>query len=460
MKHLISITLFLIFGILTLSAQTFAELKAKAEKGDAEAQLTLAMGYFYGGDFDDLTLKPNPNEAVKWYRKAAEQGNAVAQRALGLMYLNLEGFSLLPQDVKLGISWLQKAANAEAQSALILAALYLADEEFAALEIKPNYAEAVKWFHKLIEGEIEDCQFGCREQNIAMNILGEMYEKGQGVEKDYLQAVELYRQSAEQENDEGQYNLGRMYENGYGVPKNDKKAVEWYRKAAENYSEDANDALFRLTGERIDLEGNEDAEPVEDDDPNNPNGVDYQFNLGLQYYNDGDYVQAYEWWLKAADQGNLSAQGNIGVMYHNGKGVAQDYQEAVKWYRKAAEQGDAFAQNCLGICYYFGNSVKQDYKEAVKWFRKAAEQGYSESQNRLGSCYFKGTGVTLNYNEAAKWYRQAAEFGHMDAQHNLGVCYQNGLGVQKNETEAVKWYSKAAEQGEANAKAALERLKK
>ena len=38
------------------------------------------------------------------------------------------------------------------------------------------------------------------------------------------------------------------------------------------------------------------------------------------------------------DQGNAEAQINLGVLYANGWGVAQDYVEALKWYRKAADQ--------------------------------------------------------------------------------------------------------------------------
>ncbi|HIF93894.1 MAG TPA: sel1 repeat family protein [Myxococcales bacterium] len=47
---------------------------------------------------------------------------------------------------------------------------------------------------------------------------------------------------------------------------------------------------------------------------------------------------------EAAEQGDADAQNNLGVMYANGYGVAENYAEAVKWYRKAAEQGDASAQ--------------------------------------------------------------------------------------------------------------------
>jgi uncharacterized protein len=57
--------------------------------------------------------------------------------------------------------------------------------------------------------------------------------------------------------------------------------------------------------------------------------------------------QAVEWFKKAADQGNLNAQTNMGHMYKNGDGVPQDLIEAVKWYKKAADQGNEYARKEL-----------------------------------------------------------------------------------------------------------------
>ena len=55
----------------------------------------------------------------------------------------------------------------------------------------------------------------------------------------------------------------------------------------------------------------------------------------------------------------------------------------MKWYRKAVEQGDASAQFNLGLCYGKGQGVAQSHSEAEKWFRKAAEQGDTEAQKIL-----------------------------------------------------------------------------
>ena len=90
--------------------------------------------------------------------------------------------------------------------------------------IKKDYNEAVKWFRKAAEQEYAEAQFR----------LGLAYEDGRkGVAKDYAEAVKWFCKAAEQEYAEAQYNLGLAYEDGKGVAKDYTEAVKWFRKAAE-----------------------------------------------------------------------------------------------------------------------------------------------------------------------------------------------------------------------------------
>jgi TPR repeat protein len=183
---------------------------------------------------------------------------------------------------------------------------------------------------------------------------------------------------------------------------------------------------------------------------------DLAFHFYYGYQKDGlniepDYKKAFEWFRKAAEQGNVEAQGFLAHCYASGEGIGQNYTEAAKWLEKSAEQGDKISQNILGIYYSKGQGVTQDYAEAAKWYCKAAEQGFAKAQYNLGNCYSTGEGVTQDHAEAVRWLRQAAEQGLADAQCNLGICYYDGKGVPKDYKEAVKWYQKAAEQGYAAA---------
>ena len=87
----------------TPTEEEIADLRARAEGGDAEAQLVL--GYIYE---EGLGVPEDDAEAVRWYRLAAEQGDAAAQFNLGLMYANGEG---VPEDDAEAIRWYRLAAE-------------------------------------------------------------------------------------------------------------------------------------------------------------------------------------------------------------------------------------------------------------------------------------------------------------------------------------------------------------
>jgi hypothetical protein len=102
--------LVLIAGAVQLSAQQsetarkhFEDTKAKAERGDAIAQLNLGFSYENGdGVVKDVV------EAVKRYRKAADQNYAPAQCYLGACYEN--GLDVSKDEAE-AVKWYRKAAE-------------------------------------------------------------------------------------------------------------------------------------------------------------------------------------------------------------------------------------------------------------------------------------------------------------------------------------------------------------
>ena len=68
-----------------------------------------------------------------------------------------------------------------------------------------------------------------------------------------------------------------------------------------------------------------------------------------------------------AEAGAADAQYDLGFLYDNGYGVAQDYQAALTWYRKAAEQGHAYALWNLGVMHAHGIGRAKDYTQAEAW---------------------------------------------------------------------------------------------
>ena len=80
-----------------------ADIRAAAEKGDADAQIRLAGIYSHG-----LGVPKDYVEAAKWLRMAAEQGNPMAQYFLASLYGTGQG---VPKDNAEKIKWCRKAAK-------------------------------------------------------------------------------------------------------------------------------------------------------------------------------------------------------------------------------------------------------------------------------------------------------------------------------------------------------------
>ena len=99
---------------------------------------------------------------------------------------------------------------------------------------------------------------------------------------------------------------------------------------------------------------------------------------------------------KAAEEGSIIAQRNLGYMFQLGKGVQQCDKTAVKWFREAAKQGDAEAQTCLGKLIEIGKGTEQNNEEALKWLQKAAAQGSSR-----GSAYASELGAKMAFENIA-----------------------------------------------------------
>ncbi|MGH8476226.1 MAG: tetratricopeptide repeat protein [Methylococcales bacterium] len=70
--------------------------------------------------------------------------------------------------------------------------------------------------------------------SLAQYFVGQMYRKGEGVDKNREEALNWYRKAALKENRLAQYNLGWMYDIGDGIEKNPNEAISWYAKAARN----------------------------------------------------------------------------------------------------------------------------------------------------------------------------------------------------------------------------------
>lgn len=227
------------------------EMNLLAEKGNIRTQYKLGVWYW--------TFEHNYNEAAKWIRKAAEQGDPDAQHIWGIFLYKGYG-------------------------------------------VEQNYVEAVNWYRKAAE----------QGNDIAQNKLGECYYYGNGVEKDVIEAVKWYRMAAEQGCADAQYNLSDCYNYGQGVIKDDVEATKWLRNAAEQGHVVAQRDLGAryADGEGVEKDFFEAVkwfrEAAEQRDPI------AQYFLGWCYAEgngvEKDYTNALKWYRSSAKQGNNFAK--------------------------------------------------------------------------------------------------------------------------------------------------------
>ena len=196
-------------------------VRKAAEQGFARAQYDLGWMYQYGRG-----VERSDEKAAGWYLKAAEQGLARAQRNLGFMYEYGRG---VERSYEKAVEWVQKAAEQG-----------LADVQNVMYKngrgVEQYYVKTAGWYLKAAEQGYAEAQ--CN--------LGYMYANGTGVERSDEKAAEWYLKAAEQGLADAQYPLGLMYQNGRGVEQSDEKAADWYQKAAEQGDADAMVALNRL----------------------------------------------------------------------------------------------------------------------------------------------------------------------------------------------------------------------
>ena len=132
-----------------------------------------------------------------------------------------------------------------------------------------------------------------------------------------------------------------------------------------------------------------------------------------------DEAQAARYYERAAIQGNVLAQYNLGGMYFDGRGVVQDYGLATSWRELAAEQGDRMAMRILGYQYMAGHGVGRDYQLARGYLEPAAALGDGPAALMLGAIYEEGLGVAPDLRRAVAYYRLASDLGEPDGQAAL-----------------------------------------
>ncbi len=147
--------------------------------------------------------------------------------------------------------------------------------------------------------------------------------------------------------------------------------------------------------------------------------------------------EAAKWFRNAANQGDTKAWTLLGHMYGEGYGVPKDFDEAMKLWLKAAEQGEVTAQKSLAFALAFQNKME----ESENWTRKAAEQGDRWGQLDIGKSYSHGPHADKML--AYMWLDLAAAQGSRRAEHARDqVAYMYPDQIAEAKKLAREWKEK------------------
>ncbi|MBV2150579.1 SPOR domain-containing protein [Sphingobium sp. AS12] len=136
---------------------------------------------------------------------------------------------------------------------------------------------------------------------------------------------------------------------------------------------------------------------------------------GVDAWQQGDYAKAIGEWRPLAQNGDPDAQFNLGQAYKLGRGVQPDLNAAMDWYRKAATQGHLRAEDNLGLLMF----QQGDRAGAMPYLQRASVRGEPRAQYIVGTALFNGDLIGKDWVRAYALMTRASTSGLAQATTSL-----------------------------------------
>jgi uncharacterized protein len=244
------------------------------------------------------------------------------------------------------------------------------------LGLSPSRESAIDWLSKASDSDDAVAQFN----------LGLLFEKGP--KEDQKKSMALFEQAASQGHLNAKVRLARHLRGDF---KTMERAGELVREVL------AVDSQTISEWQRLDTAHKSEAKY----------GVGLSFSKGFGLY-EGNEDQAIPYFQSAADEGHAEAAYELGRIYESYK---SDVDVAFQWYLKGAEGGYVSAQTRVAWLFSQGKGTEKDASKAEMYYRRAADQGYWEGQWNLANALFeKGSN---SWEEAYRYFEMAAKGGPM-----------------------------------------------
>ena len=350
-----------------------------AAQGHLKAPYQLALCYLSG---------ERKSKGVFWLEKAAAQEHLEAQFRLGTCYLDGIGVN---ENEEAGIEWLSRAGErGHLRAAFRLAQLYenriCGPWSFMRRQQQDeNWQNACRWYQEAAREEDPEAYYR----------LGRLARKS-----DRDQAMNYYRQAAEQRHPLAQHAMAQLY----FLKKAPEKALGWLQKAAQLGSPEAQYelALYYRDGTNPPTEFVADQEDFQP----RPDKADY-------------------WMEQAAEGGHGEAQFITACRFVQDPATAE---KAIQLLRYAAGKGHPEAMHALAVCHWLGNGVEFDISKTQQLLEKNRE--YPASLEFLAQLHQDDRSKALVLLE------EAAQSFYVPAMHKLA----EQLVREENWVEAIYWY--------------------
>ena len=366
-----------------------------AEKNFPMCLANLGRAYYKGRG-----VKENWKEATDYFNRAiaAEDKSGLSEYLLGYIYWN--GCDDIPADKKKAIELYDTAyerGRFSKDSTNKIGDFYRKNKQ---------WNQAVKWWTRGAKKNFPMC----------LANLGMVNRYGYGVNKNWAQSVEYFKQAIAAGDKSGfsENHLGDIYfEGGYGVARDYKQSVDYYEKAIAKGRELWNEGTKNLVKAAYHL-GN-------DCYPTDKKEAMECYKKSIEWYEKftpTDKEKSGEWDKKVGKYKVNCAQG-IAQCYE----WLDNYPEALKWWIRGSELRSSYCALMAANFYRYGMGTDKNYAEAIKYYKLNIElgddSGYSEKQ--IADIFWaSGTdenSVPVDYSQVRQWMREAAKKGNLYAKN-------------------------------------------
>lgn len=155
-----------------------------------------------------------------------------------------------------------------------------------------------------------------------------------------------------------------------------------------------------------------------------------------------------------ANQGDVSAQVNLGLFYyHDHYGIGRNLEKSLFWFSKAAENNEETGLAMAASMHFYGEGTPINKGKALFYRKISAEKGFRDGLFELGRAHSESSryGLPIDQEKATEFFKQAALIGLVRGKSKYGQRLYDGIGIAQDKCEGMKWLKQASDNNDKEA---------